>query len=193
MAYQINLLPWREEQRTKYKQRFILMLILGVMLSVFSQWGVAQFLEQQTIQQEERNRSLKNRVAFLNEELKGLNEIGKQHEEILTRLEAVELLQHNRNQTTQLLNVLPVMIDEGKYLNKVRMHERQVEIKGFSDSNARLASMLDKLERSPHISSVEMHSIVSGVKIFGHDMSRFEVSFRLLSLRKENEEEKDNG
>ncbi|MGR6840705.1 PilN domain-containing protein [Aliivibrio wodanis] len=193
MAYQINLLPWREEQRTKYKQRFILMLILGVMLSVFSQWGVAQFLEQQTIQQEERNRSLKNRVAFLNEELKGLNEIGKQHEEILTRLEAVELLQHNRNQTTQLLNVLPVMIDEGIYLNKVRMHERQVEIKGFSDSNARLASMLDKLERSPHIASVEMHSIVSGEKIFGHDMSRFEVSFRLFSLRKENEEEKDNG
>ncbi|GLR75700.1 PilN domain-containing protein [Aliivibrio sifiae] len=185
MAYQINLLPWREQERAKYQRRFILMLCFGVVFSVTVQWGIAQYLEQQSSVQVQRNRSLESHIGWLNNELKELNEIGKQHDSILTRLDVVEELQQNRNTTTQLLNVLPDMIMEGIYLNKVRMHKKQVEIKGFSDSNARLATMLDKLENSPLISSVEMHSIVSGQKIFGHDVSSFDVSFRLLSLEKE--------
>ncbi|OCH13296.1 MULTISPECIES: PilN domain-containing protein [unclassified Aliivibrio] len=185
MDYQINLLPWREQERSKYQRRFISLLCFGVILSVAVQWGAAQYLEQQNAIQVQRNRSLDSHIGWLNDELKELNDIGKQHDSILTRLGVVEELQQNRNTTTQLLNVLPEMITEGIYLNKVRMHKKQVEIKGFSDSNARLASMLDKLEHSPSIASVEMHSIVSGKKIFGHDVSSFDVSFRLLSLVKE--------
>lgn len=184
MAYQINLLPWREKQRVKYKQRFISLLCAGVLLSVGVQWGIALYLEEQESIQQQRKESLQNHIAWLNDELKDLNAIGKEHEAILTRLDVVEQLQQDRNKTTQLLNILPEMITEGIYLNKVRMHEREVEIKGFSDSNSRLASMLDKLESSPLIASVEMHSIVSGQKIFGHDVSSFEVSFKLLPLVK---------
>ncbi|MUI54897.1 PilN domain-containing protein [Aliivibrio fischeri] len=180
MAYQINLLPWREKQRARYKQRFIALLCAGVTLSVGIQWGIAQYLEQQVSIQTQRKQSLEKHISWLNNELKDLNDVGKEHEAILTRLDVVEQLQQNRNKTTQLLNILPDIITEGIYLNKVRMHEREVEIKGFSDSNSRLASMLDKLERSSQITSVEMHSIVSGQKIFGHDVSSFEVSFKLL-------------
>lgn len=184
MAYQINLLAWREKEREKYKRRFLLFLSFGVFLSLSIQWGWAQYLSLQHSTQASRNQSLVNHVTWLNAELKELNEIGKQHEAILTRLAVVEELQQNRNKTTQLFNLLPSIITEGIYLNKVRMHERLIEIKGFSDSNARLAAMLDKLERSLDVESVEMHSIVSGKQIFGHDVNSFELSFQLLPMVK---------
>ncbi|MBB1312276.1 PilN domain-containing protein [Aliivibrio sp. SR45-2] len=184
MAYEINLLSWRDEKRLKYKQRFIAILVLAVILSVCLQWGFARYLNHQASLQDSRNNSLTTHVTWLNSELKGLAEIGKQHEAILTRLKVVENLQQNRNKTTQILNLLPEVITEGVYLNKIRMDARSIEMKGFSDSNARLATMLDKLERSTQIVDVEMHSIVSGQTMFGHEMSRFDVSFRLLAPKK---------
>ena len=189
MAYQINLLAWREKEREKYKRRFLLILSFGVFLSVSFQWGWAQYLSLQHSTQVNRNQSLDTHINWLNSELKELNEIGKQHEAILTRLAVVEELQQNRNKTTQLLNLLPGIVTEGIYLNKVRMHKRSIEIKGFSDSNARLATILDKLERSLEVESVEMHSIISGKQIFGHDVSSFELSFKLLSTTKSGEYE----
>ncbi len=181
MAYQINLLPWREKERLRYKRSFFILLCVGLLLSVSIQGSILFYLSQQKELQETRNHSLENHIEGLNSELKELHEIGNQHDTILTRLNEVEELQRNRNTTTQLLNLLPEMISGGIYLNKVRMNKRLVEITGVSDSNVRLASMLDKLERSSYISSVDIHSIVSEVDVFDHGMSRFEVSFMLLS------------
>ena len=185
MAYQINLLPWRDKKRSRYKRCFFILLCVGLLLSVSIQGSVSYYLSQQKEFQEDRNHSLEDHIAGLNSELNKLNAIDKQHDTILTRLNAVEELQRNRNKTTQLLNLLPDMITEGIYVNKVRMNKRLVEIKGVSDSNVRLASMLDKLERSSYISAVEIHSIVSEVDFFGHDANRFAVSFILLSSHKE--------
>ncbi len=48
---------------------------------------------------------------------------------------------------------------------------------GISDSTARLATMLDNLEKSPQLSEVGMHSIVSGNRRFGKQFQSFKVSF----------------
>jgi hypothetical protein len=70
MDYQINLLPWREQERSKYQRRFISLLCFGVILSVAVQWGAAQYLEQQNAIQVQRNRSLDSHIGWLNDELK---------------------------------------------------------------------------------------------------------------------------
>lgn len=180
MAYQINLLPWREKERTKHKHQFVLVLIVVIVLAAMIQWRGFSYLHNQHSQQAKRNGYLEAHIERLDRELIQLNTIKKQYQERLQRLTAVEELQQNKNKTTQLLNTLPEIITEGIYLNRVRIHERRVELNGVSDSHAHLASMLDKLEQSQYITSVKMHSIVSERSVFDSEVNRFDVSFSLL-------------
>ncbi len=40
MLHDVNLLPWREEKRAQYRQRFVQLVILGVLIAVGIQWGL---------------------------------------------------------------------------------------------------------------------------------------------------------
>lgn len=180
MAYQINLLAWRETERTKHKNRFVLVLLFVIVLAAVFQWSGFNYLHSQYSQQAKRNSSLEAHIEMLDRELIQLNAIKKQYQERLQRLTAVEELQQTKNKTTQLLNTLPEIITEGIYLNRVRIHERKVELHGVSDSHAHLASMLDNLEKSQAITSVKIHSIVSERAVFNSEVNRFYVSFSLL-------------
>ena len=181
MLHDINLLPWRDQQRLRYQRRFIVMLVAGVILSVGLQWLIADYLKEQKHLQTHRNQFLTQHIAQLDMKLAGLANIEKQHESILTRLEMVQELQNDRNKTTDLLTLLPKLIPQGVYINKIRFHGRQVDINGLSDSTARLASMLDNFEDSPWLMDVNMHSIVAGKVLLSHELKSFKVSFRLLT------------
>ena len=182
MANQINLLPWREAERTKNKHRFVLVLLFVIALAAVIQWSSFNYLHSQYLQQAKRNNSLEAHIDKLDRELIQLNTIKKQYQERLQRLTAVEELQQNKNKITQLLNTLPEIITEGIYLNRVRIHEKKVELNGVSDSHENLASMLDKLEQSQYITAVKMHSIVSERSVFDSEVNRFNVSFLLLTF-----------
>ena len=87
------------------------------------------------------------------------------------------------------MNLLPTLIPEGVYVDKIDMNGRLVEINGISDSTADLATMLDRFERSGAVEEVEIHSIVSGKALFGQIFKTFKVSFVLLSTPKEGSDE----
>ncbi|OXE28561.1 pilus assembly protein PilN, partial [Vibrio parahaemolyticus] len=90
-----------------------------------------------------------------------------EHSKILERLKVVEALQNGRNKTTDFMNLMPAVIPEGVYVDKIKMNDLEIEISGISDSTPRLATMLDNMERSAKLLDVEMHSIVHGKARFG--------------------------
>lgn len=181
MLHEINLLSWREQQRIRYQRRFVVMLVIGVIVAVIVQWLMAGYLKEQKSLQAQRNQFLTQHIAQLDIQLAGLANIEKQHESILTRLEVVQELQNERNKTTDLLTLIPKLIPQGVYINKIRFHGRQVDISGLSDSTARLATMLDNFEDSAWLADVNMHSIVAGKVLLNHELKSFKVSFRLLT------------
>ena len=75
------------------------------------------------------------------------------------------------------MNLMPELIPEGVYVDKIKMNGQEIEMSGISDSTARLATMLDNLERSESLKSVEMHSIVHNRKRFNKEFQTFKVSF----------------
>lgn len=44
MLYRINLLHWRENQREEHRRRFVGLVVLGVMVALGIQWGVANIM-----------------------------------------------------------------------------------------------------------------------------------------------------
>lgn len=179
----INFTPWRETRRAHYRQCFFFALILMVSFSVLTQWVAGYYLTKQQSIQLSRNAEIQTHIHYLDQQISTLDKTRSNHKSIVTRLDSVEVLQHNRNKVTQFMNLLPSLIPDGVYVDKIDMDGLEVEITGISDSTADLATMLDKFERSNSVDEIEIHSIVSGRHLFGQLFKTFNVSFVLLSTR----------
>ncbi|MEZ8765871.1 PilN domain-containing protein [Vibrio alginolyticus] len=177
MLYRINLLPWRENQREEHRCRFISLVALGMLVAVGIQWGIGKFFEYQQDQQQERLDYLTHYIAELDQRIEAMKIAELGHSKILERLKVVEGLQNGRNKTTEFMNLMPAVIPEGVYVDKIKMNDLEIEISGISDSTPKLATMLDNMERSAKLNDVEMHSIVHGKARFGKEFQTFKVSF----------------
>ncbi|PTP04267.1 pilus assembly protein PilN [Vibrio splendidus] len=177
MLHQINLLPWRDEIRAQHKKRFIHLIILGVIIALAGQWAVGHYFYDQQAKQQARLSYLNRYIAEIDRQIQSLKVAEQEHKTILTRLDVVESLQLGRNKTTDFMNLMPELIPEGVYVDKIKMNGQEIEMSGISDSTARLATMLDNLERSDSLKGVEMHSIVHNRKRFNKEFQTFKVSF----------------
>ncbi|WP_454441640.1 PilN domain-containing protein [Vibrio bathopelagicus] len=186
MLHQINLLPWRNEIRTQHKKRFVHLVILGVIIALAGQWAVGTYFHDQQDKQQARLTYLKQYIAQLDRQIQSLKVAEQEHKAILTRLDVVESLQLGRNKTTDFMNLMPELIPEGVYVDKIKMNGQEIEMSGISDSTALLATMLDNLERSESLESVEMHSIVHNRKRFNKEFQTFKVSFVFSPVSLEN-------
>ncbi|MFA0554564.1 PilN domain-containing protein [Vibrio sp. 10N.222.55.A1] len=195
MLHQINLLPWRDEIRAQHKKRFIHLVILGVIIALIGQWAVGHYFHDQQAKQQARLNYLNQYIAELDRQIQSLKVAEQEHNAILTRLDVVESLQLGRNKTTDFMNLMPELIPEGVYVDKIKMNGQEIEMSGISDSTARLATMLDNLERSDSLKGVEMHSIVHNRKRFNKEFQTFKVSFVFspVSLENTTASRKDKG
>lgn len=181
MLHQINLLPWRDELRAQHKKRFIQLVILGSLVALMGQWAIGNYFQQEKARQQARLTYLEQYIGQLDKQIRSLKVAEREHKAILTRLDVVESLQSGRNKTTHFMNLMPELIPEGVYVDKIKMNGQEIEMSGISDSTARLATMLDNLERSTSLSNVEMHSIVHNRKRFNKEFQTFKVSFGFVS------------
>ncbi|WP_319553235.1 PilN domain-containing protein [uncultured Vibrio sp.] len=185
MLYRINLLPWRENQREEHRRRFVGLIILGVFFAVGIQWGIGKFYAFQQDQQQGRLDYLTQYIAELEQRIEAMKIAEQEHSKILARLKVVEGLQNGRNKTTEFMNLMPAVMPEGVYVDKIKMNDLEIEIAGISDSTPRLATMLDNMERSAKLLDVEMHSIVHGKERFGKEFQTFKVSFMFKAVEQE--------
>ncbi|EJG0880042.1 PilN domain-containing protein [Vibrio parahaemolyticus] len=187
MLYRINLLPWRENQREEHRRRFVGLVVLGVMVALGIQWSVGKYYEYQQDLQQERLDYLTTYISDLDKRIEAMKIAELEHSKILERLKVVEALQNGRNKTTDFMNLMPAVIPEGVYVDKIKMNDLEIEISGISDSTPRLATMLDNMERSAKLLDVEMHSIVHGKARFGKEFQTFKVSFMFNTVEEQKE------
>ncbi|WP_264403872.1 PilN domain-containing protein [Vibrio owensii] len=177
MLHHINLLAWRENQREEHRRRFIGLIVLGAIAALGVQWGIGKYYQYQQDQQQQRLDYLAHYISQLDKRIEAMKIAEQEHSKILERLKIVEGLQNGRNKTTEFMNLMPSVIPEGVYVDKIKMNDYEIEISGISDSTPRLATMLDNMERSAKLLDVEMHSIVHGKARFGKEFQTFKVSF----------------
>ena len=175
MLYRVNLLPWREKQRRLHQRRFIGMLLSAIVIVVFTQWLASQYLQYQQRIQQQRLTYLNDYITQLDQRLETMKMAQLAYNKIVERLKFVETLQNNRNKTTQLMNMLPSVVPQGVYVDKIKMNADQVEMTGIAENTPHLTMMLNNLEQSEQLHDVRMHSIV-------HDKPRFGKKFQVFSL-----------
>jgi type IV pilus assembly protein PilN len=145
----INLLPHREQKRLARQRQFISLVIVLAVLGVAIVALVHGVLAARIDNQLSRNALLKGEIAKLDAQIKEIDRLRDQIQQVLARKAVVETLQANRNEAVHLLDQLVRQLPEGIYLRSVKQVDKKVTIVGLAQSNARVSTLMRNIEGSP--------------------------------------------
>jgi type IV pilus assembly protein PilN len=155
----INLLPHREQKRQARQRQFVSMTIALAILGLAIVALVHAVLAARIDNQNSRNALLKTRIAELDAQIKEIDKLRDQIQQVLARKQVVETLQANRNEAVHLLDQLVRQLPEGIYLRSVKQTDRKVTIVGYAQSNARVSTLMRNIEGSPWLEKPELVEI----------------------------------
>lgn len=162
----INLLPHREIRRKQQQQQFFIMLSVVAALGVAIWFGVSfLYLAGEFKEQQSRNKFLEQAIAKVDKEIEDIKKLKEQIAALLARKQVVETLQGNRAEVVHLLDQLVRQLPDGIYLKAIKQTGGRVMINGYTQSQARVSTLMRNLESSPHLQNpglVEIKAIQQG-------------------------------
>jgi len=156
----INLLPWREEERKKRQQDFMIALA-GSVIAGIAVVGLTLLAFNQMIDgQQARNQRLETEIAELEKSITEIDNLERQKERLLARMEIIEQLQRSRPEIVHLFDEMSRQLPEGVYLNGMRQTGALVELKGVAQSSTRVSALMRQTDASewltdPSVTKVE--------------------------------------
>ncbi|MCW5603266.1 MAG: PilN domain-containing protein [Burkholderiales bacterium] len=169
MTTRINLLPHREMRRKQQQQQFFVMLGVVVAISGVIWFAVHSYLDGQFTNQEARNKYLSDEIVKLDKEIAEINKLKEQTAALLKRKQVVETLQSNRAEVVHLMDQLIRQLPDGMYLRSIKQSGTKVAISGYTQSQARVSTLMRNLEGSQYIRNANLVEIkaaaVGGTRI----------------------------
>lgn len=162
MSARINLLPHREMRRKQQQQQFFIMLGVVVAIGVSIWFGVHTYLDGVHTNQEARNKYLDGEIGKVDKEIAEINKLKEQIASLLKRKQVVETLQGNRAEVVHLLDQLVRQLPDGMYLKTVKQQGTKVTINGFTQSQARVSTLMRNLEGSQYLQNANLVEIKAG-------------------------------
>jgi len=156
----INLLPWREEERKKRQQDFMVALA-GSIVAAVAVVGATLFAFSQMIDsQEARNLRLEAEITELEKSITEIDDLERQKERLLARMEIIEQLQRSRPEIVHLFDEMSRVLPEGVYLNGMKQNGVSVELQGVAQSSTRVSALMRQADESewltdPSVTKVE--------------------------------------
>ncbi len=162
MTTRINLLPHREMRRKQQQTQFFIMLGVVLVTSAVI-WGVVHtYLDGQLTNQKARNSYLDGEIVKLDKEIAEINKLKEQTAALLKRKQVVETLQSNRAEVVHLLDQLIRQLPDGMYLKSIKQQGTKVAISGYTQSQARVSTLMRNLEGSQYLKNANLVEIKAG-------------------------------
>ena len=180
----INLLPHREQKRQARQRQFVSLAVALAILGVAIVALVHVILAARIDNQVSRNTLLKTKIAELDKQIKEIDKLRDQIQQVLARKQVVETLQANRNEAVHLLDQLVRQLPEGVYLQSVKQTDKKVQIVGFAQSNARVSTLMRNIEGSPWLEKpalveIKLVSVPAQGRTPAHQLNQFTLNFEI--------------
>ena len=144
----INLLPWREAERKK-RQRDFGVAMGGAVIAGIAVIMVTMLIYSQMISgQQSRNQRLTDEIVELEKSIEEIDDLERQKERMLARMEIIEQLQKSRPEIVHLFDEVTRKLPEGVYLTAMRQSGSAVEITGIAQSSTRVSALMRQIDSS---------------------------------------------
>jgi type IV pilus assembly protein PilN len=178
MTARINLLPHREMRRKQQQQHFFVMLGVVVAIGAAVWFGVHTYLDSVFTNQEARNKYLQEEIVKIDKEIAEINKLKEQIAALLKRKQVVETLQSNRAEVVHLLDQLVRQLPDGMYLKAIKQQGTKVTINGYTQSQARVSTLMRNLEGSQYLQKANLVEIKSAT-IGGQRLNEFTMNIEV--------------
>jgi type IV pilus assembly protein PilN len=178
----INLLPWREARRKAQRQHLGVLggmvAVLGLLIVGAVHLTIAGYIAEQS----SRNEFLKRENTRLDKEIEEIKKLRSEIAALLARKQVIERLQTDRAQAVYLLQELVSQVPDGVYLKSIKQSGFKVNTVGYSQSNARVSTLMRNLAASPHLENPELVEI-KAVTVSNKRVSEFNMNVSLKRLQ----------
>lgn len=149
MTIEINLLPWREEQRQRRSKRFFMAIALVALAGLGGGYATTWYYEQQLVAQQERHELIRGRISELDRDIRAVSQYEEQIDILKRRIEVFQRLQAERPQTVHVFNALAESLEEGVHYAGLERQGDRLRLTGLAVDNGRVSDQLRALEASP--------------------------------------------
>ena len=183
----INLLPHRELRRRRQQKQFFITLG-GVIALAAAIWLLVHTTLTNTYEDQlGRNKYLQNEIVKLDKEIEDIKKLREMTASLLARKKVVETLQTNRSEVVYLLDELPRQLPDGIYLKGIKQQGARVTINGYTQSQARVSTLMRNLEGSPHLENANLVEI-KAVTQPGSRVNEFTLNVNITRPKEDIEE-----
>lgn len=144
----INLLPWREAERKRRRQEFVVATVAALVLAGVITLLVNGLFQSAINAQSARNQVLKNEIAELDKQIAEILGLEQQKQRLLSRMEVIEQLQRSRPEAVHLVDQLVRTLPDGVYLTSVTQTDRRIQLKGVAQSSTRVSAYMRNIDAS---------------------------------------------
>ncbi|OJW93041.1 PilN domain-containing protein [Thiobacillus sp. 65-1402] len=155
----INLLPHRELKRAARRRQFNILLGFAVAAGVVAVILGHSLIAARQSAQDARNAFLEQEIAKLDGQIGEIKKIREQTQALLERKQVVETLQSNRTEVVHLFDQMIRLLPDGLYLRSFKQAGDIVTISGYTQSSARVSTLMRNLDSSPWFESANLVEI----------------------------------
>lgn len=175
----INLLPHREQKRAARQRQLAFFAGAFAMTGLLLVFMAHTYIGAQIENQNARNQYLDAEIKKLDDQIAEIKKLKEQTQAMLARKQVVETLQSNRSAVVYLLDQIVRKLPDGVYLKTIKQNGNDINLQGYAQSNARVATLMRNLEASAwlrHPNLIETKAAtVNNLKV-----SEFSLSIKLI-------------
>lgn len=179
----INLLPWREEERSRRQREFGFLLAGGLVLAIAISFYIHLHVEGLIDHQNRRNAYLEGEIAQLNRKIKEIQDLEKTKANLIARMNIIQQLQESRPEIVRLFDELVNTLPDGVYVTKVAQSGRSIDVAGRAQSNARVSAYMRNIDGSDWIGNANLKVIEHRQKT-GTGFSHFNLTAQQINRKK---------
>ncbi len=145
----VNLLPWRDWERRRRRQRFVLSLVLSLVVGILVVvWATFMVGGAMSVQQG-RNDFLRGEVAQLDRKIKAIQQLKKTRASLLNRMKVIEQLEQSRPLVVHLFDQLTRTVPDSVYITSVSNRDGALSIDGVAQSPSGVSTYMQNIAQSP--------------------------------------------
>lgn len=149
MPIGVNLLPWRETQARRQRQRLRLITVFAVLAGLMIMVAIAAPVTDRNLAERNRQSGLKARIAALEERVERAQRVDQEIDRLNARQSAMDRLQQRRTQAIDALTGVVAALPLPISLIRLEQQPNEFVIEGRSPRSAAIPTLIDALRAEP--------------------------------------------